>query len=114
MLTVGKGHIVTVASLAGHLAALRLADYCASKHAAVGFTDALRLELRNDGYEDIHVTEISPYYIDTAMFRGVQSGYLSDVQQVDHVAEVAIRGILANEDRVYIPFIFAFVIALKA
>ena len=74
MIAARQGHVVTIASLAGHLVSARLSDYCASKHAAVGFTDALRFELNNDGLEDIIVTEVSPYYIDTPMFKGVEPG----------------------------------------
>ena len=45
MIKQGKGHIVTVASLAGMNGANRLVDYCASKFAAVGFDESLRAEL---------------------------------------------------------------------
>lgn len=40
-----KGHIVSIASLAGHVGIPKLVDYCASKFAAVGFDEALRMEL---------------------------------------------------------------------
>ena len=39
------GHIVNVASLAGHSGTNKLVDYCASKFAAVGLDEALRVEL---------------------------------------------------------------------
>ena len=37
-----RGHIVNVASLAGHSGTNKLVDYCASKFAAVGMDEALR------------------------------------------------------------------------
>lgn len=43
------GHIVTVASMAGHVGINKLVDYCASKFAAVGFDEALRVELEAQG-----------------------------------------------------------------
>ena len=39
------GHVVNVASLAGHSGINKLVDYCASKFAAVGLDEALRVEL---------------------------------------------------------------------
>lgn len=45
MLENNKGHIVSVASLAGVCGVAKLVDYCASKFAAVGFDEALRMEL---------------------------------------------------------------------
>ena len=45
MIQQDRGHIVTVASLAGLNGINRLVDYCASKFAAVGFDESLRTEL---------------------------------------------------------------------
>jgi len=52
----------------------RLADYCASKHAAVGFDESIRAEL-NQTAPGVHTTIISPYYINTGMFRGVKTRF---------------------------------------
>ncbi|MDK2413478.1 SDR family NAD(P)-dependent oxidoreductase, partial [Aphanizomenon sp. 202] len=46
MLDSNKGHIVNVASMAGWLGCNSLVDYCSSKFAAVGFDEALKLELK--------------------------------------------------------------------
>ena len=45
MISQKDGHIVNVASLAGHSGTHKLVDYCASKFAAVGLDEALRVEL---------------------------------------------------------------------
>jgi all-trans-retinol dehydrogenase (NAD+) len=42
MVEAKRGHVVTVASLAGHSGTNKLVDYCASKFAAVGFDESLR------------------------------------------------------------------------
>jgi len=42
MIRRNSGHIVTVASAAGHMGVSGLVDYCASKFAAVGFDESLR------------------------------------------------------------------------
>ena len=74
MMSRRKGHIVTIASLAGHGGTNKLVDYCASKFANVGFDEALRAELFHQGLTDsINTTVVCPYYISTGMFKGVQS-----------------------------------------
>ena len=71
----GYGHLVTVASIAGLSGSVRLADYCASKFAAVGLEESLRLELQCEGYNGIHSTVVCPFFISTGMFAGVDSRY---------------------------------------
>ena len=46
MLKSNKGHIVTVASMAGTIGTAGLCDYCASKFGAFGLDEALRMELK--------------------------------------------------------------------
>ncbi|PRD29453.1 UNVERIFIED_CONTAM: Short-chain dehydrogenase/reductase family 16C member 6 [Trichonephila clavipes] len=74
MMAENKGHIVSIASLAGIAGATRLTDYCASKFAAVGFEESLRLELYDEGYTGIHSTVVCPFFINTGMFDGANSG----------------------------------------
>ncbi|BDU71293.1 SDR family oxidoreductase [Mesoterricola silvestris] len=74
MIEQGRGHLVTVASAAGLSGTSRLTDYCASKFAAVGFDESLRLELRRLGHP-VRTTVVCPYYIDTGMFRGVKTRF---------------------------------------
>src|SRR3954454_21559301 len=45
----GTGHIVNIASLAGRAGAPGLATYCATKHAVIGLSEAVRAELRGSG-----------------------------------------------------------------
>ncbi|WP_370944362.1 SDR family oxidoreductase [Amycolatopsis sp. cg5] len=47
----GSGHIVNVASMAGKAGFPGAATYCATKHAVVGLSEAVRLELRGSGVE---------------------------------------------------------------
>jgi all-trans-retinol dehydrogenase (NAD+) len=72
MLAHGEGHVVTVASAAGLVGVARQTDYSASKHAAVGFDESLRMELRRMGSR-LQTTVVCPYYIDTGMFEGVKT-----------------------------------------
>ena len=69
-----SGHVVTIASAAGVVGTSRLVDYCASKHAAVGFDESLRLELRRLGTK-VTTTVVCPFYISTGMFEGVKTRF---------------------------------------
>ena len=58
----GSGHIIFVASQAGKVATPKASVYAASKHAIIGFANAVRMELKEFG---IQVTTINPGPIDT-------------------------------------------------
>jgi NAD(P)-dependent dehydrogenase (short-subunit alcohol dehydrogenase family) len=64
----GRGHIINVASLAGVAAAPGIATYCATKHAVLGYTDTVRLELRRTG---VKFSVVMPTLTNTAMIDGV-------------------------------------------
>ncbi len=72
MLARNRGHVVTVASAAGLVGVARQTDYSASKHAAVGFDESLRAELRQFA-PGVKTTVVCPYYVDTGMFGGVRT-----------------------------------------
>jgi len=72
MVDAGDGHVVTVASAAGLVGVARQTDYSASKHAAVGFDESLRMELRRIAPQ-VRTTVVCPYYVDTGMFEGVRT-----------------------------------------
>ena len=86
----GRGLILQIASQAGLRGFTREAIYCASKHAQVGFTRALRLELQPFG---IKVSVICPAGVrtDFALGRGrtpefvAQSGFLAAEDVADAV-----------------------------
>ena len=65
--------LVNIASSAGLNAIPRMAAYAASKWAAVGFSDSVRLELEQAGYPKVRVTTVCPTYINTGMFDGAKA-----------------------------------------
>ena len=65
MKTEGKGHIVNIVSMAGLVATAKSSLYSATKFAAIGFSNALRLELMPFG---VHVTTVNPGPIRTSFF----------------------------------------------
>ncbi|ADG97200.1 short-chain dehydrogenase/reductase SDR [Segniliparus rotundus DSM 44985] len=62
------GHIINIASLAGKIGVPGLSSYNAAKYGVVGFSEALRGELRPYGVE---VTTIMPLFIQTALIDGL-------------------------------------------
>jgi short-subunit dehydrogenase len=64
----GKGHVINVASLAAITPMPGIATYCATKHAVLGYTDTVRLELRGSG---VAVSSVMPTLTNTAMVDGV-------------------------------------------
>jgi len=59
------GHIVNVSSIAGFVGVYGFTDYCASKYAIIGFSEALRSELKPQG---IKVSVLCPPDTDTPGF----------------------------------------------
>jgi len=111
MMSQNEGHIVTIASLAGHMGVSKLTDYCSSKHAAIGTHRALSMELIDKGLTGVKTTCVCPYFIDTGMFSGVRTG-LVPILKTQHVVESAISGILLNQDMVIIPSWMGFLLSL--
>ena len=72
MIKNNRGHVISIASIAGYGASPQLVDYCASKFGAVGLHEALSLELY--GYaKGIKTTSVCPWFIKTGMFEGAKS-----------------------------------------
>src|SRR5882757_5196752 len=69
MLPRGSGHVVNLASAAGRVAVPGEAVYTATKHAVVGFGEALRAELRGTGVE---VTTVMPSLAATELAAGMR------------------------------------------
>jgi uncharacterized protein len=57
MLKQQSGHIINIGSQAGKIATPKSSAYCATKHALLGFSNSLRLELSRT---PLHVTVINP------------------------------------------------------
>ncbi|TVY00948.1 SDR family oxidoreductase [Mycolicibacterium porcinum] len=97
------GHIVNVASLAGATAFPGLATYCATKHAVVGFSEALHLELAANG---IGVTVVLPSVVHTELSAGHGAPKwirpISEVEPED-VASAIVAAVGSHRTRVAVP-----------
>ncbi|MDQ2068407.1 SDR family oxidoreductase [Natronospira bacteriovora] len=106
MLARDSGHIVTVASAAGIVGTARLVDYSASKWAAMGFDEALRLELKHRGSR-IRTTVVCPFFVNTGMFDGVQTRWrwLLPILDPDRVIRRIVRAIERDRARLIMPWL---------
>ncbi|MEQ8577285.1 MAG: SDR family oxidoreductase [Balneola sp.] len=75
MIEKGFGRIINIASAAGLTPNPGMTVYAASKWAAVGWSDSLRIELEQN-HENIKVLTVMPSYIKTGMFDGVKAPLL--------------------------------------
>jgi all-trans-retinol dehydrogenase (NAD+) len=101
-----RGHVVTISSAAGLIGVPKLADYSASKWAAMGFDESLRAELRQIA-PGVRTTVVCPYYIDTGMFRGVRSRFpwLLPILNENDVAERIVAAIRHDKRRLIMPLL---------
>lgn len=88
MLERGSGHIVNVASYLGELPAAGLATYCASKHAVIGFSEALRDELAGTG---VTVTTVLPSAVRTDLVSGVKLGGMLPTVDPEDIAAAIVQ-----------------------
>ena len=79
MVAKGAGHIINLSSIAGYEAYANGATYCATKHAVMAITKAMRIELLPFG---IKVSSISPGIADTE-FSTVR--FKGDKEKADNV-----------------------------
>uniref|UniRef100_A0AAQ6ILB8 Short chain dehydrogenase/reductase family 16C, member 5a n=1 Tax=Anabas testudineus TaxID=64144 RepID=A0AAQ6ILB8_ANATE len=115
MLANNHGHLVSIASSAGLIGVNGLADYCASKFAAVGFAESVGLELLASGKDGIKTTIVCPYFINTGMFDGCQTKWprLMPILKPDFVAKKIINAVLTDQVYVLLPKSMYFIAALK-
>ncbi|WP_372698798.1 SDR family oxidoreductase [Arthrobacter sp. JSM 101049] len=98
------GTVVTVSSAAGMVGVAKQTDYSASKFAALGFSESLRVELAKDN-TGVNSLVVCPYYIDTGMFEGVSTRFplLLPILKQDHVAGRILDSIEAGKQRLIMP-----------
>lgn len=96
--------VVNIASSAGLNAVPRLAAYAASKWAAVGFSDSLRLELEQAGHGRIKVTTVCPTYINTGMFDGAKGILFTPMLKQENVVAATWAAMLEGKPFVVMPW----------
>ena len=103
-----QGHIINIVSMAGLIATAKSSLYSATKFAAIGFSNALRLELLPYG---VYVTTVNPGPIRTAFFDQADpdGAYLQSVERFllepDKVAKKIIGIIGKNKRELNLPML---------
>ncbi|RDI41244.1 SDR family NAD(P)-dependent oxidoreductase [Falsibacillus pallidus] len=106
MISRHSGHIINVASQAGKIATPKSSVYSASKHAVLGFTNSMRMELSLSG---VYVTAVNPGPIATNFFNiADESGsYVKNVEKFmltpEYVAEKVVSIMFTNTREVNLP-----------
>ncbi|WP_433728320.1 SDR family oxidoreductase [Nocardia sp. CA-129566] len=99
----GTGHLINIASLAGTQGFPGLATYCATKHAVVGFTSALHLEMKEHG---VHVGAVLPGIVRTELSAGANMpNWITPLTTVDpeDVAQAIVQSVRTNKPLTTVP-----------
>jgi short-subunit dehydrogenase len=100
MLNQNSGHICNIASSGGLVSNPKMSVYAASKWALIGWSDSLRLEMKQMN-KKINITTIMPYYINTGMFDGVKSKL--PILKPEVAALTIVKAIEKNKKMITIP-----------
>lgn len=104
------GHIINVGSIAGKIATPNSSVYASSKHAVLGFSNALRLELHDF---NVGVTTINPGPVETPFFDSFDpdGNYVKRIKPlvlpVEKVAKKTIQIIGTNKREVNMPLMLS-------
>lgn len=110
-----EGHIVNIASLAGLIGNAKSTSYAATKHAVLGFTNSLRMELRDSG---IIVSAVNPGPIRTPFFdiADKDGQYIKNVGKMilepNVVAQKIVKLLLKKQEEINLPTIGGFALKL--
>jgi NADP-dependent 3-hydroxy acid dehydrogenase YdfG len=96
----GAGHIVNIASVAGKGGFPGGATYCATKHGVVGYSEAVRFELRGTGVE---VSCVMPGIVNTELAAGLKDARLVKKITPEDVATAIVGALEQPYFDVYVP-----------
>jgi NAD(P)-dependent dehydrogenase (short-subunit alcohol dehydrogenase family) len=106
-----RGHIVNVASSAGKAGVPGIATYSGTKHAVVGFTEAVRGELRGTGIE---LSCVMPVTVNTALTEGVADTLGVKKVEPEDVANEIVDALEVPRFDVFVPPYLKYTIAAGA
>ena len=96
--------IVNIASAAGTLSNPKMSVYASSKWALIGWSDSVRLELKQQHIDNVKVTTVCPSYIATGMFEGVKGPLMTPIMQPDYVVNKVWKAMLAGKPILMLPW----------
>lgn len=89
--------ILNVASAAATVSNPRMSVYAASKWAMYGWSDSLRLELKQAGHAHVSVTTFCPSYVNTGMFAGARGMWFTPVITPESAVRAAWSAMLESK-----------------
>jgi NADP-dependent 3-hydroxy acid dehydrogenase YdfG len=102
MVTRDRGHIVNVASQAGKFGIAGIVTYCATKHAVVGLTEAVRAELRLMGAH-VDLSYVMPYIVNTELGAGLGTARGFHNVEPAEVADAIVDALRHGTVEVWVP-----------
>ncbi|XP_037385926.1 estradiol 17-beta-dehydrogenase 11 isoform X1 [Talpa occidentalis] len=112
MMSNNHGHIVTVASAAGHTVVPYLMAYCSSKFAAVGFHQALTAELNAYEKTGIKTSCLCPNFINTGFIKNPSTN-LGPTLEPEEVVNKLVNGILTEQKIIFVPSFLSFFLLVE-
>jgi NADP-dependent 3-hydroxy acid dehydrogenase YdfG len=100
MIEHGRGHVVNIASAAGKGGYAGAATYCATKHAVVGLTEALRGELTGT---PVNLSLVMPGAVRTELTSGMPEVRGARPVEPEDVASAIVRAIERPRFEVFVP-----------
>jgi len=99
------GHIVNISSLAGIVAGPLLADYCCSKYAVRGLTQAMQSEVDFLGKNNVKFTSVHPHITKTGMFNNTEAKWplVFPLLEPEWVADQVIIGTKEEREQLILP-----------
>jgi len=107
----GRGHVVNIASTAGKIGFPGGATYCATKHAVVGLSEAIRAEVRGT---DIGVSLVMPVVVNTELGSGLAEARGFRSVEPEAVANAIIDALQTGRFEVFVPRSFAALVRIQA
>jgi NADP-dependent 3-hydroxy acid dehydrogenase YdfG len=96
----GRGHLVNIASVAGKGGFPGGATYCATKHAVVGLSEAIRAEVRQT---DIDISIVMPVVVNTELGSGLNRTRGIKVVEPEDVASAIVGALQTGRVNVFVP-----------
>lgn len=95
-----RGHLVQIASAAGKMGFAGGATYCATKHAVVGLSEAIKAELTGTG---VQISVVMPVVVNTELGSGLPETRGFKAVQPEDVADAIVEALQTGRYEVFVP-----------
>ena len=107
------GYVVNVSSLAGFIGVPKMAVYSASKWGLVGFSEAIRQEMIEQGKNGVRIMTFCPSYVQTDLFQGATPPLLTRWLRPEDTVKRAYQGLKDGKHIIFDPDFGRLVAPLK-